>query len=84
MVNEFGTSKGRGLLGIFEKEIIFILETLHKMLTKLGQLTKPGPFYTFQLLKLSQFCDHFCRVLKKKIFILIFLLIPRPLPFGIQ
>ena len=59
LVNEFRTTKGGVLLGIFKKNIILIFETLQKMVTKLGQFTKPGPFSTFQLLKLSQLCYHF-------------------------
>ena len=44
---------GGGLLGISKKNI-FIFETRQKMVTKLGQITKLGPFSTFQLFKLSK------------------------------
>ena len=30
-----------------------------KMVTKLGQFTKLGPFSTFQIFKLSKLCHHF-------------------------
>ena len=51
------------------KQKNFIFKTLQKMVTKLGQFTKPGAFSKFQLFKLSQLSYHFfCRVLKMKIF----------------
>ena len=60
------------------------LQTATKNYTKLGQFTNLGPFSKFQLLKLSKLCYHFCRVLKMKIFFLISLAIPCPLPARIH
>ena len=75
---------GRGLARDIKKNI-FIFKTRQKMVTKLGQFTKLGPFSTFQLFKLSKLCYHFCcQVLKIEIFFLISLAIPRPLWSGIH
>ena len=69
---------GRGIARDI-KPYIYIFKTRQKIVTKLGQFTKLGPFSTFQLFKLSKLCYHFCRVLKIKIFFLISLEIPRSL-----
>ena len=51
---------GQGIAKVYQKKIIFfIFKTRQKMVTKLGQFTKFGPFSTFQLFKLSKLCYHF-------------------------
>ena len=73
---------GGGWLGM-SKKIIFIFKTRQKMVTKLGQFTKLGPFSTFQLFKLSKLCFHFLLSFENDFFFLS-LAIPRPLPSGIH
>ena len=60
--NDWSMNSGPQWAGVardIKKNIIFILKTRQKMVTKLGQFTKLGPFSTFQLFKLSKFCYHF-------------------------
>ena len=55
---KFRTAMCGGLLGISKKNIFFF-KTRQKVVTKLGQFTKIGPFSTFQLFKLSKLCYNF-------------------------
>ena len=66
------------------KKNILIFKNLQKMVTKLRQFAKPGPFSTFHFFffNCANFVTIFCRVSKEKIF---FLNIPcYPPPFAIQ
>ena len=55
-----------------------------KMVTKLRQFTKLGPFSTFQLFNCPNFVTIFCHVLKMEIIFFISLAIPRPSRSGIH
>ena len=79
MDNELQKAKGGGIARDILKRY-FHFQNPTKIVTKLEQFTKPGPFSTFQLFKLSQISYLFCRVLKMKIS----LAIPRPSPSGIH
>ena len=57
--------KGRGIARHIQKNI-FIFKTLQKMVIKFGQFKKPGPFFTFQLFKLSQLYYQFLQSFENK------------------
>ena len=69
---------GRRIASDIQKKFNF--KTQQKMVTKLEQFTKLGPFSTFQLFKLSKLCYNFLFVLKMVFFIS--LAIPCLLPYG--
>ena len=68
----------------YKKKIIFIFKTQQKIVTKLRQYKKLGPFSTFQLFKLSKLCYHFLSSFENLNIFFISLAIPRPLPSEIH
>ena len=72
---------GRGIARDIKK-IVFIFKTRQKMVTKLGQFTKLGPFSTFHLFKLSKLCYQFLSSLKMEI--IFFDISSNPPPIAVQ
>ena len=73
---------GRGITRNIKKKLFILSKLNKKMVTKLGQLTKLGPFSTFQLFKLSKLCYHFLSSFGKEN---IFFYIPsNPPPIGVR
>ena len=69
---------GRGIARDIKKNI-FIIKSWQKIVTKLG------PFFTFQLFKLSKLCHHFLSNFENENnYFLISLTMPCPLPSGIH